>query len=92
MTDVLPETYETWTGLNQKESQKIALSLTPEVSDGWLSLREEGYYVADSSQPWIGTIKGQSTVSLRLNALHGTAFPQTIHPQYRFVFLFEFLA
>lgn len=90
LNDVLPDKYDTWEGLNQKESKDIALALVPTPSDGWLTLDEGPRYVVNTSNDLIGTVKGKSTVEFSFHALHGRAFSEVLNPQYRLTFVFGF--
>ena len=88
--DVLPETYENWEGLNQAQSCDLALALEPISSEGWISLNEGLYYVANTTNKKLGTIKGKSSVDFTFSALHGRAFAESLAPQYRLTFVFGF--
>lgn len=90
LNDVLPDAHENWEGLNQTQSRDIALALVPTPSDGWLSLHEDSYYVANVSNDFIGTVKGKSSVGFSFNALHGQSFSEVLNPQYRLSFVFGF--
>ena len=90
LNDVLPDAHENWEGLNQTQSRDIALALVPNPSDGWLSLHEDSYYVANVSNDFIGTVKGKSSVGFSFNALHGQSFSEVLNPQYRLSFVFGF--
>lgn len=89
LNDVLPDKYDSWEGLNRKQSQDIALALIPQVSDGWISLNEGSYYVANTSNAKLGQIKGNSTVDFKFSACHGQAFSEPLSPQYKLTFVFE---
>lgn len=89
LNDVLPDKYDSWEGLNKKQSQDIALALIPQPSDRWISLNEGSYYVANTSNAKLGQIKGNSTVDLKFSALHGQAFSEPLSPQYKLTFVFE---
>ena len=91
LTDVLPDKYNSWEGLNKKESKDIALALVPKMSDGWLSLNEGPRYVAGALSNELGTIKAKSSVDFTFSALHGQAFEETLSPSYRLGFVFEFM-
>lgn len=88
LNDVVPTKYPDWNLLNKKESKDIALALVPKVGEGWLSLNEGNRWVANLGNPQIGTIKGNSTVSFGFEAKHGSAFSETLAPQYRLTFIF----
>ena len=90
LNDVLPDAYENWEGLNQTQSQDIALALVPKEGEGWLSLDEGPRYVVNTSNDFIGTVKGKSTVGFSFNALHGQSFSEVLNPQYRLAFVFGF--
>ena len=91
LQDVLPDYYESWEGLNQEESKRIALSITPQPSEGWLDLNERPYYVANHSPQTIGTMKGKSSVEFTFSAVHGISFAEPLNPQYQLVFVFNLL-
>lgn len=88
LNDVLPTKYSDWSSLNKKESKDFALALVPKVGEGWLSLNEGDRWVADLGDSHIGVIKGNSTVSFEFKAKHGSAFSETLAPQYRLTFIF----
>ena len=92
LTDVLPDKYNRWEGLNKKESKNIALALVPKAGDGWLSLNEEPRYVADTLNNDLGVIKAKSSVDFTFSALHGQAFEEVLNPSYRLGFVFEFMS
>ena len=89
--DVLPNYYESWEGLNREQSKNIALALIPKVSEGWATLNEDSYYVANHSSQLIGTIKGKSSVEFTFSAVHGISFAEPLNPQYQLVFVFNLL-
>ena len=89
LNDVLPNKYDSWEGLNKTQSKDIALSLEPQLSDGWLTLNEGSYYVANTSDIELGRVKGNSTVHFKFSALHGQSFTETLNPQYKLTFVFE---
>lgn len=89
LNDVLPDKYDSWEGLNKKQSQDIALALEPIPSEGWLSLNEGPRYVADHSNYALGEIKANSTVEFAFSALHGQSFVEPLTPQYRLTFIFD---
>ena len=88
LNDVEPTKYDNWTGLNKTQSKDIALALAPKTGDGWLILNEGNRWVANLEEPNIGTIKGNSTVSFGFEAKHGSAFTETLNPQYELTFIF----
>ena len=90
LNDVLPDQYEDWTILNKKQSKDIALALVPKASEGWESLVEGPRYVADSSNDYIGEIKANSSVDFTFEALHGSAFVESLKPQYELIVVFDF--
>lgn len=89
LNDVLPNQYDSWEGLNRKQSKDIALAVIPQASDSWISLNEGSYYVAGPSNNKLGQIKGSSTVDFKFSACHGQAFSETLNPEYRLTFVFE---
>ena len=89
LNDVLPSKYASWEGLNKKQSEDIALALIPQASDRWISLNEGAYYVANTVNQTLGTIKGNSVVDFKFSALHGQAFSEPLTPQYKLTFVFE---
>ena len=89
--DVSPDYYESWEGLTQEQSKNIALALIPKASDGWVTLNESAYHVANGSNQQIGTIKGKSSVELTFSALHGISFSESLNPQYKLTFVFDLL-
>ena len=91
LNDVLPTKYDSWEGLDKQESQDIALALVPTPSNGWLSLNEGPRYVANTSDEFIGTVKGKSSVKFHFDALHGQAFSEVLNPEYRLSFVFGFV-
>lgn len=90
--DVLPNYYESWEGLNQEQSQNIALALIPINSEGWITINESPRYVADQSSGIIGTIKGKSIVEFTFSSLHGASFSTPLNPQYQLTFVFDLLS
>lgn len=88
LNDVAPTKYSDWTGLTKQQSKDFALALVPKVGEGWLSLNEGDRWVADLGNTEIGTMKGNSTVSFEFKAKHGSAFSETLAPQYRSIFIF----
>ena len=90
LNDVLPNHYEDWDVLNQEQSKNIALALVPIASEGWETLNEKHYYVAEASNVEIGQIKGKETVGFTFEALHGQAFIEGLYPIYRLVLVFSF--
>lgn len=91
LVDVLPDKYEDWDNLNRRQSEHMALSLNPLFSDQWLTLNEVPYYVANTSNAKVGTLKGNSEVAFEFKALHGQSFAEVLQPTYRIVFVFDYL-
>lgn len=91
LVDVLPDKYEDWDNLNRRQSEHMALSLNPLFSDQWLTLNEVPYYVANTSNAKVGTLKGNSEVAFEFKALHGQSFSEVLRPTYRIVFVFDYL-
>ena len=89
LNDVLPSQHLDWTTLNKEKSKDIALAITPQPSDGWVSLLEGPRYVVEPSNYDLGIIKPGSTVSFQLEAIHGLAFSEPLFPQYELSFVFD---
>ena len=88
LNDVVPTKYNDWNSLNKKESKDFALALVPKTGDGWLTLNEGDRWVAELGDSQIGVMKGNSTVSFGFEAKHGSAFSETLTPQYCLTFVF----
>ena len=89
--DVLPDKYDSWEGLNKKESQDIALGLIAKEGEGWQHLTTQTSYVAGHSEHEIGVIKPTSRVNFEFDVHHGRAFSESKTVQYRMVFVFDLL-
>ena len=87
--DVLPGKYDSWEGLNKKESQDISLGLVAQVGDGWQQLTTPTSYVANHQAHEIGVIKPMSQVNFEFDVHHGRAFSEAKKVQYRMVFVFD---
>ena len=90
--DVLPDKYDSWEGLNRKESQDIALGLIAKEGDGWQRLTTPTSYVANHSEHEIGVIKPTSQVNFEFDVHHGRAFSESKTVQYKLVFVFDLLS
>ena len=89
LKDVLPDEHVDWTQLNKEESKDFALALELKASDGWLSLAEGPYYVAENFNQELGVIKGKSSVSFGFLAKYGLAFENPLNPEYVLSFVFD---
>lgn len=89
--DVLPTKYESWEGLNKKQSQDIALGVVAKDGDGWQQLTTPTSYVAGHTEHEIGVMKPTSTISFEFDIHHGRAFSEAKTVQYRMVFVFDLL-
>ena len=90
LNDVRPEAHEDWSLLEREQSKDIALALVPKPSDGWKTFIEGERYVADNSNYYLGEVKAKSSVDFTFTASHGLAFIETLSPQYRLSFMFDF--
>lgn len=90
--DVLPDKYDSWEGLNKKQSEDLALGLTAKVGNGWQQLTTPTSYVANHLPHEIGVIKPTSTVSFEFDVHHGRAFGEATIVQYRMIFVFDLLS
>ena len=89
--DVLPGKYDSWEGLNRKESQDIALGLVAKEGDGWQQLTTPTSYVSGHTEHEIGVVKPMSQVNFEFDVHHGRAFSEAKKVQYRMVFVFDLL-
>ena len=89
--DVLPDKYDSWDGLNKKESQDLALGLVPKEGEGWQRLTTPTSYAANHQAHEIGVIKPTSQVNFEFEVHHGRAFSEAKTVQYRMVFVFDLL-
>ena len=89
--DVLPDKYDSWKGLNKKQSQDIALGLVAKEGDGWHRLTTPASYVANHQAHEIGVVRSNSTVSFEFEVHHGRAFSEAKTVQYKMVFVFDLL-
>ena len=89
--DVLPTKYDSWIGLNKKQSQDIALGLIAKEGEGWQTLATPTSYVANHTEHEIGIIKPTSSVDFSFDVKHGTSFSEAKTVQYKMVFVFDLL-
>ena len=89
--DVLPTKYNSWEGLNKRQSQDIALGLVAKEGDGWQSLTTPTSYVANHNNHEVGIIKPNSSVDFSFDVKHGTAFSEAKTVQYKMVFVFDLM-
>ena len=89
--DVLPSKYESWIGLNKRQSQDIALGLVAKEGEGWQQLTTPTSYVANHTDHEIGIIKPTSSVDFSFDVKHGTAFSEAKTVQYKMVFVFDLM-
>lgn len=90
--DVLPTKYESWIGLNRKQSEDLALGLMTEAGEGWQSLVTPTSYVANHTNHEIGVIKPQSSVDFGFKIYHGRAIAEPKAIRYRMIFVFDLLS
>ena len=90
--DVLPTKYESWVGLNKRQSQDIALGLIAKEGEGWQMLMTPTSYVANHIEHEIGVIKPASQVDFSFDVKHGTSFSEAKTVQYKMVFVFDLLS
>ena len=87
----MPDKYTSWEGLNQKQSEDLALGLVAKAGAGWQQLITPTSYVANHMEHEIGVIKPTSQVSFEFDVHHGRAFSEPKTVQYRMVFVFDLL-
>ena len=90
--DVLPTKYESWVGLNKRQSQDIALGLIAKEGEGWQQLTTPTSYVANHQEHEIGIIKPTSSVDFSFDVKHGTSFSEAKTVQYKMVFVFDLIS
>ena len=89
--DVLPTKYDSWIGLNKRQSQDLALGLVAKEGEGWQTLTTPTSYVANHTNHEIGVIKPTSSVDFSFDVKHGTSFSEAKTVQYKMVFVFDLM-
>ena len=89
--DVLPTKYDSWMGLNKRQSQDIALGLIAKEGEGWQTLTTPMSYVAGHTEREIGVVKPASQVDFSFDVKHGTSFSEAKTVQYKMVFVFDLM-